>query len=233
MAVEASSLEHEAIQLDAVAQTAARCVEGGERLIYDLAHDELRLIFDNETEQSFELLSDGYRNLVALAADIAWRAVRLNPHLGVEAPSRATGVVLIDEIELHLHPAWQRRAIKSLRRAFQNIQFVVTTHSPQVLAGVEAECVRLLDAQGQVHLVSNSEGLDSNTVLRDLMGVPARPKDFEEKLERVASLIESREFNHARTLLDELTITIGGNDPTITALEWELADALDDAPEAP
>lgn len=182
--------EVEDVLLDGVSQTAARCVEGGKRFHYDLGSDELRLTFEDGREQSFSLLSDGYRNLVALAADIAWRAVRLNPHLGASAPQQVGGVVLIDEIELHLHPAWQRSVVGRLREAFPQVQLVVTTHSPQVLASVPAECVRFLDAAGQVCRVAVAEGLDSNTVLRDLMGVPERPPEFAAKLEEIGELIE-------------------------------------------
>jgi predicted ATP-binding protein involved in virulence len=215
----------EDVHLEAVARTAARCVEGGRRFYFDLRNDELRLHFEDDSVQSFALLSDGYRNLVALAADVAWRAVRLNPHRGDEAPAEATGVVLIDEVELHLHPAWQRTVLKRLQDAFPRLQFVVTTHSPQVLASVEAECVRFLDAAGKVHRVAVAEGLDTNTVLRDLMGVPERPPEFAQRLATVASLIEEHHLGEARSQLDELALALGQDDPSITALEWELADA--------
>ena len=114
----------EDVLLEAVTRTAARCVEGGERLFFDLAADELRLLFQDGSEQRFDLLSDGYRSFVALAGDLAWRAVRLNPHQGITAPEEAEGVVLIDEIELHLHPAWQRTGLARLQEAFPKLQFV-------------------------------------------------------------------------------------------------------------
>lgn len=82
------------------------------------------------------LLSDGYRTSVALFADLARRCALLNPHLGAQAAALTPGIVLVDEVELHLHPAWQRRFLTDLRTAFPKMQIIVTTHSPQVLAGI-------------------------------------------------------------------------------------------------
>lgn len=82
------------------------------------------------------LLSDGYRSTVALFADLARRCAILNPHLGDKAAIETPGIVLVDEVELHLHPAWQRRFLTDLSSAFPKMQILVTTHSPQVLAGV-------------------------------------------------------------------------------------------------
>lgn len=84
------------------------------------------------------MLSDGYRSTVALFADLARRCAILNPHLLAEAARETPGIVLIDEVDLHLHPAWQRRFITDLRKAFPAIQFVLTTHSPQVISGASA-----------------------------------------------------------------------------------------------
>jgi len=217
----------EDVLLDAVSRTAARCLEGGERFFFDVGSDELRLVFDDGREQSFALLSDGYRNLIALAADVAWRAVRLNTHMGSDAPQQVHGTVLIDEIELHLHPGWQRTVLARLQEAFPHVQFVVTTHSPQVIASVPASSVRFLDDSGRVHRVGVAEGLDTNTVLRDLMSVPERPPEYAERLERVSDLIDRGKLDLARTELDALAEKLGPDDPAITGLEWELADAFE------
>ena len=80
-------------------------------------------------------LSGGQRAILALAADLAWRMAQGNPHL--EDPLASEAIVLIDEVELHLHPSWQQRILNDLRRTFPNAQFIVSTHSPQVLTTVE------------------------------------------------------------------------------------------------
>ncbi|MBF0471843.1 MAG: AAA family ATPase, partial [Gammaproteobacteria bacterium] len=93
------------------------------------------------------LLSDGVRAMVSLTADLAWRCAKLNPHLRAEAANKTEGIVLIDEVDMHLHPAWQQRVIASLQSAFPKIQFIVTTHSPQVISTVAKESIRLIKSR--------------------------------------------------------------------------------------
>ena len=210
--------------LTAVQNTAVGCIDGALRLFYDVAYKDLRVHFRDGRMQSFSLLADGYRNLVALAADLAWRAVRLNPQFGGEALQRTVGVVLIDEIELHLHPGWQRTVLPRLTALFPQLQFVVTTHSPQVLASVAAEQVRFLDAEGNVHHVGAAGGLDSNTILTHLMGVPERPEAMIAELAALGSLIEKGDAEAARTKLMALRAQLGDIDRDLATLEWELHD---------
>ena len=101
--------------------------------------------FEDGHEAPWSELSDGYHVFIALVADIARRAVMLNEFDGAEAPARVEGVVLIDEIDLHLHPRWQRVALPRLREAFPRLQFIISTHSPQVLSSAENRQVRRLD----------------------------------------------------------------------------------------
>ena len=79
-----------------------------------------------------------------MAADLAYRMVRLNPDLGAMAALETPGIVLIDEVDMHLHPSWQQAVVYDVRKAFPNVQFIVTTHSPQVLSTVPAEAIRIL-----------------------------------------------------------------------------------------
>lgn len=91
-----------------------------------------------------EMLSDGIRNMIGMVADIAFRATKLNGQLGALAAQETPGIVLIDEVDMHLHPEWQQAVIPSLTKAFPALQFIVTTHSPQVLSTVDRESVRIL-----------------------------------------------------------------------------------------
>ena len=93
------------------------------------------------------ILSDGIRNMIGLLADIAYRAVRLNPHLGEDAVRNTPGIVLIDEVDMHLHPGWQQLVLTDLKHAdaFPHIQFIVTTHSPQIISTVKIENIRNLE----------------------------------------------------------------------------------------
>jgi len=94
----------------------------------------------------FSYLSDGFRNMVAMVADIAVRCASLNPQFKGDAARNTPGVVMIDEIDLHLHPKWQRRVVNDLLNAFPKIQFVATTHSPFVIQSLPVlDSVQLLN----------------------------------------------------------------------------------------
>lgn len=123
--------------------------------------------------------SDGQRVLFGLIGDIARRLMLLNPVL--DNPLKGNGVVLIDEIELHLHPSWQQRVVLILRKSFPNIQFIVTTHSPHVITTVEHECIRsiYIDAETKkfkYDIPTFTKGAESNVVLENVFDVDPRPE---------------------------------------------------------
>jgi predicted ATP-binding protein involved in virulence len=146
----------------------------------------LRMMVDLEhADGSFEALdiaalSDGYRTHFALIVDIARRMVQLNPSDDLNAQDRGTNseaVILIDEIDLHLDPTWQAVVVKGLRDAFPRAQFVLTTHSEQVIGSVPAACVRKLvagDGEVLVESVPFAEGATSERILIELMGAKER-----------------------------------------------------------
>lgn len=211
-------------ELEAVSAAACACLEGAQRMYYDANLQELRVQLVGGESLPFWALSDGQRNLLALAADLAWRATQLNPHQ-VNAPSVTRGVVLIDEIDLHLHAAWQRRALPDLLAAFPQLQFVVTTHSPQVLSTAPRDSVRLIDEQHRVHVVRHHRGRDTNAILEDVLDVAERPDQQKRDLEQLARLIEDGEHELARALLDRLAEDLGPHDARMVAARWELDHA--------
>ena len=132
-----------------------------------------------------DMLSDGLRNAIAMVADLAFRAYKLNPHLGENAALETPGIALIDEVDMFLHPAWQQSILSSLCKAFPKLQFIVTTHSPQVLTSVDASCIRKLvptkdPESGQrvvvvEHVTTQTRGVASADVLAAIMGVNPIP----------------------------------------------------------
>lgn len=157
-------------------------------------------------------LSDGEQGLVALALDLLRRLAIANPF--AENPvETGSAIVLIDEIELHLHPSWQRRVLRSLLAIFKGCQFVISTHSPQVIGQVRPEKLRLLhyDESGKVvHAsVSQSFGMDSSWVLQNIMGVPARDYDTEKRLSAIYQAIDADRLDEARSLAEALRAEIG------------------------
>ncbi|MCK8501061.1 AAA family ATPase [Myxococcus fulvus] len=216
-------------QLEAVQHAAAACLPSAKKLYFSLNTQSVMVDLEDGRTLPFHLLSDGYRNLVALAADLAWRCAQLNPHHGVNAPKLARGIVLIDEIDLHLHPRWQRRVIGDLRKTFPGVQFVATTHSPQVLSTAEDAWVRLLvSGEKAPRPVSHVKGKDTNALLEDIFDEPSRPQEMQGALDRLAEFIDGSKLMEARTLLNTLRAQLGADDTDIVRAEWAVRDLEDD-----
>jgi len=134
-------------------------------------------------------------------------------------------VVLIDEIELHLHPRWQRDIIPALKKTFPNCQFIVTTHSPQVISHVHPEGVFILERNEEEGLFvmspEGSYGRDSNSILEDLMEVPERPQKIKDSLQKLFRFIDDGNLQGAKQLRQELASEIGDDEP-----EFFRADVL-------
>lgn len=166
----------------------------------------------NAVRFSLHQLSDGERALLALATDLTQRLSLANPDL--EEPTKeGLGIVLIDEIELHLHPTWQRKVLRRLCSSFPNCQFVVTTHSPQVIGQTRPECLRLLfsDSKGKVNIgsVGQAKGMDSSWILQNIMGCPARDYETEQKLLAIFDLIDNGKLPEARRACEALEAELG------------------------
>jgi len=131
-------------------------VPGWNKIHFSWQEDDMLGQLENGEWMPFSSLSDGYQNVIRLAADIAYRAVTLNPHLGEKAVIDTEGVVLIDELDMHLHPTWQKTIIADLKKTFPNIQFIITTHSPFIVQSLKANEVLNL---GKNKLSSNPEAL--------------------------------------------------------------------------
>jgi len=123
------------------------CVEGATDLYFDARRGEAIVDIDGVV-QPFSNLSDGQRCTLAMVGDMAQKAASLNPQFGAEVLQKTPGVVLIDELDLHLHPRWQRRIIEDLRQTFPKIQFICTTHSPFLIQSLRSgEELLMLDGQ--------------------------------------------------------------------------------------
>ena len=173
--------------------------------------ERILLLEKEGVEVPFDSLSGGEQAFFLLAADLARRLMLESPNTPV---AEAAGIVCIDEIEIHLHPAWQRRILKSLMELFPNCQFVVSTHSPQVIAGVEARHVRLLTlGENGVRKVSRpiaSKGHDSNYVLKGILDTPERDDDVSRLFDRFDRLIDAGEMEEAERVLGELGQAVEG-----------------------
>ena len=119
--------------------------EGWSNFHYSFSHEELSMTSEELGVLPVSMLSDGVRAMVSMVADLAWRCAKLNPHKGAKAQQETSGIVFIDEVDMHLHPGWQQRVVGSLQKAFPKVQFILTTHSPQVLSTVDSKSIRLIE----------------------------------------------------------------------------------------
>ena len=199
----------------AVMDATVRATPGVTNAWYDPVARGPKVRFENGHVASWFELSDGYHVFIALVADIARRAVMLNEFDGADAPAWVEGVVLIDELDLHLHPRWQRVALPRLREAFPKLQFVVTTHSPQLLSSAENRHVRrLVDGRLQEDRVL-VEGRDTNAILREYMHTEDRSPDSTAALDALHDFIDQGRGEEAEELYQELLARWGDLDPDL------------------
>jgi predicted ATP-binding protein involved in virulence len=200
---------------EVIRRAVIRCVPGADRMWFDGDRGEIALSIEGMA-QPFNNLSAGQRMMLALVADIAIKAVTQNNHLVPEdvlpptngalpeVLARTQGVVLIDELDVHLHPRWQRRVASDLKSTFPRIQFVCTSHSPQVIGEVAPEEIRMLDDAADGRAPDQSYGLDSNAILEDVMGAEARNPSGERAIEAVEEALEEGDLATARQELERL-----------------------------
>lgn len=174
---------------------------------------QMMMITKGADELPVNALSDGEKCLLSLVGDLARRLSLANP--AIKNPLEGSGIVLIDEIELHLHPSWQRKVCKALKETFPNCQFIITTHSPQVLGELKTEEIWLLN-DFNVYRPDSSYGLTSNEILDEIMDVIdddtslSRDSEIAKKLNEVSTLVELEEFNAAKKVIEEIEKITGG-----------------------
>ncbi len=188
-----------------------RNVEGASAVDFDAEFGEVIVKFKNGERQPFNNLSDGQRCMLALVGDLARKAATLNPHLGENVLAETPGVVLIDELDLHLHPKWQRRVIEDLRTVFASVQFICTTHSPFLIQSLRSgEELVMLDGQP----TANLSDLSLNEIARGIQGVerPDVSARYETMTQTATAYLETLEeaagapeekLGHYRTKLAE------------------------------
>ena len=199
----------------AVMETAVRATPGITNAWYDAVTQGPMVRFEDGHVASWSELSDGYHVFISLVADIARRAVMLNEIDGADAPARVEGVVLIDELDLHLHPRWQRVALPRLRDAFPRLQFIITTHSPQILSSAKNRQVRRLFGrslqEGRVFV----ESRDTNAILREYMLTDDRSPEGIDALRELHDCIDQGRREDAEKLYQDLLARWGNLDPDL------------------
>lgn len=189
----------------------------------DFKPDVKSFLSITKNEQVFKIkqLSDGEKMSIMLVCDIA-RQLTLNNNLYFNNALKGEGIVLIDEIDLHLHPSWQRAIIPALEKTFPNIQFIVTTHSPQVLSTVKKENVFILEDFKLVEETPHTYGQDSNSILYNIFGINERPEQAAQDFKQLYRLIDDEKFQEAEKMLEEMSEKYGYYDSEIVRAKMHL-----------
>lgn len=209
--------------LQVVRKAVSTCVDGCENIYFDYNRRELVMEFADGRKLPFKYLSDGVRNMLAMVADIAFRCAILNPQFKEEAAQKTQGIVLVDELDLHLHPSWQKKVVESLKEAFPQVQFIVTTHSPLILSTVQDRIITIVD--GKAYYPPTIYGRTANEVLKNAMDTAERLETIQDKLNSYFELIELGEgtTEEALKIRKELNTSIGSDDPELVRADVMLS----------
>lgn len=220
-------------ELETVKKAMVKCFKTGNpdvenvNIKYSVRTKEIEISYKDSDGQMeslpLHMFSDGIRTTLTMVADIASRMARLNPQL-LSDILETPGIVIIDEIDMHLHPSWQSKIISSLLETFPKVQFVTTTHSPIVIANAKSEYLRLLK-NNRIYAIDRSYGRDIRDILQEIMGSDYRPKKIKNLISSIYQFIDDGNLVDAQRYLDELKNEIGENDTEVVsataALELE------------
>lgn len=162
-------------------------------------------------------LSDGEKCTMALFGDLARRLAIANPKM--ENPLLGEGVVLIDEVELHMHPSWQRSVLRKLEETFPNVQFIITTHSPIVLSEVDDGFkVFVLTSNGKTNAVTERtrmDGFDANYILEEFMNTKSMNVNTEHLIDSIYEDVYAKKYSDAEEKIQQLVLLVGENNKDV------------------
>jgi predicted ATP-binding protein involved in virulence len=204
--------------LKAIRDALKRSLENVNRVFFTDSPPSLEIEFADTGKGlrvfKLEQLSDGYRNLLAVVLDFAHRLAQAHPNW--DNPLEAPGILLIDEIELHLHPQWQQRIIPNLRTVFPNTQLIVATHSPQVLTTVEQEKILILKDHCLHTPAVSTYGAESARLLTEVLQTKLRPEnEVVDQFQKLFELIGQDHLQEAWALSEELIRSRNADDPAL------------------
>lgn len=214
--------DREIPELKTVKTAIEKCFEIGNKDVTDVSINysvkskdiEVSYRKNNEIEKlPLHMFSDGIRITLTMVADIATRMAKLNPQL-LDNVLETPGVILIDEIDMHLHPSWQSRIITSLLETFTNIQIITTTHSPIVISNIESEYLRILK-NNEIMNLSTNYNRELDDIVNNIMETDYRPEEVRNLINQINQNIDNEELEEAKELLDNLKDILGETDSEV------------------
>lgn len=214
--------DREIPELKTVKTAIEKCFEIGNKDVTDVSINysvkskdiEVSYRKNNEIEKlPLHMFSDGIRITLTMVADIATRMAKLNPQL-LDNVLETPGVILIDEIDMHLHPSWQSRIITSLLETFTNIQIITTTHSPIVISNIKSEYLRILK-NNEIMNPSTNYNRELDDIVNNIMETDYRPEEVRNLINQINQNIDNEELEEAKELLDNLKDILGETDSEV------------------
>lgn len=162
---------------------------------------------ENGQETPFYNLSSGFQNVLCMAMELAYRAAVLNPEL--KDVEDVQGIVLIDEIEMHLHPAWQWKIVGALQKTFPKVQFIIATHSPIILSSAKDATIFLMKSVNEIKVLDNAFGYKINDVLELRQGSTDVPEEIAAYYDKIEKLLDPYDENKLAEIQKEITDKYG------------------------
>jgi len=191
-------------------------------------------ILTDGRETDTDNLSDGYRRLINIVLDLGFRCMLLNKGIyGLEASVKTEGTVLIDEIDLHLHPTLQSAVMKGLQLAFPKLQFIITSHAPMIMTGIPMDTanriIKLVYTKKDGYNAKEIEtyGLDASTIIQAVLNVTPRSQDVQDRLKTLFALIDNDQYKNAIEKLEEMRKQFGNYLPELAKAEAMLNFLID------
>lgn len=191
------------------------------KVFYDKKQDEL-VYMEKGKVLPIRYLSAGYQSLIWMVLEISYRMAVLNPNLFENVINKTPGIVLIDELDLHLHPKWQWRVIEALEETFPKLQFIATTHSPIILASCKNVRVIAIDNDMKVEYKNSLYGVQVNDVLETYQDSNNIVLEIKNKLKDFYEFIEREDYKTAKKMLDDLSNELGENNPEVVGAKVTL-----------
>lgn len=224
MKIQTGNLQYKDIQLEAVRTAIASMLDECTNLRV-VRKPRLEMKIDKDgMSLNVSQMSDGEKCTMALLGDLARRLALANPKR--QNPLLGEGIVLIDEVELHMHPSWQRKVLRKLRETFPNIQFIITTHSPIVLSEVDENYnlfyLEKYEGITDIRPVKQMDGYDTNTLLEDFMGTPSINLRTSALIHSINIDIASGNYEGATRKIDELARKTSDANPEVIMARMEI-----------
>ncbi|GAA4355941.1 AAA family ATPase [Hymenobacter saemangeumensis] len=196
------------IQHDTLQLAVSRLLPGYSNLRVANGHKPVLQIDKGKDKLNVRQLSDGERSVLALVLEVALRLAQANPTEN-DPLNKSSAVILIDELDLHLHPGWQRDIVERLKATFKQCQIIASTHSAQTIGEVEGKRINLIYSPDRIERPKQAFGMDSNWILQVLMNAQIQNEETTRQEDKIMQLIREKEFPAAKAILADLRREVG------------------------